>query len=110
MQNFQGQQKEEPMEIDPSIQILNRPKRQSNNFRQGNYATQTQERPYFNRPDQQNFSRPNNSFQQTQNGQNFPIKRVHEGTLNQPQNKTMKVTNIQEDYFLEEGQEQTYLI
>lgn len=82
------QSKPEPMEVDESLQVQNRPKYQNyNNYNNNNY--------YQNKKAQAQTTQQN----QPQN------KREPTGTINQPANKTMRLNNIEEDHFLGQNPE-----
>lgn len=89
--NRHFRQDPEPMEVDSSIKVFNRPRQQ--------HPQRFNSQGYFNR---NNFNR----FQPRQNGYENPqqgIKRDHPSTQvsYQPQNKTQRINNISEEAFLE---------
>ncbi len=87
------QQTIEPMEVDPSFQIQNRPRNnwQTNN-NQGRYNNN-----YYQNNNRQNYYRPNQTREQTQ-----AQKREPEVSSNQPANKVTRLNNINEDHFLDQ--------
>jgi len=92
--NKAQQNKPEPMEVDESLQIQNRPK-----YNQG-YNSYGNNNYYQNKWNQ-------NKRQETQTTpENSPQNNTEPtGTVNQPASKTMRLNNIEEDHFLGQNPE-----
>jgi len=97
--NNQKQQAVEPMDVDPSIQLQNKPSynRQPNNNWQANNNRGRYNNNYYQNNNRSNNYRANQNKEQTQ-----AQKREPEGTVNQPANKVTRLNNINEDHFLDQ--------
>jgi len=96
--NNRKQQAAEPIDVDPSIQLQNKPNynRQPNNNWQANNIRGRYNNYYQNNNRSNNY-RTNQNREQTQ-----AQKREPDGTVNQPANKVTRLNNINEDQFLDQ--------